>query len=126
FRKIIRLMLASSPLVFSCLIGSLALYFMILGKGYPWQGPESIVFSVAALLSLFQGILGWYLAAFGGRGLLVGSLVGVLSGIVNIQGCFLLIPAWKILGAGIANIASSGSAIILCCLPQIRKYSRPN
>ena len=124
FRKITRLMLTTSPLVLSSLIGSLALYFLILGKGYPWRAADSIVFCIAAALSLFQGILGWYLAAFGRRGLVACSLIGLVSGAVNVAGCFLLIPDWKILGAGIANIASAGSAIFLSCLPQIRKYSR--
>ena len=124
FKKVMRLMLTASPVLFPSLIACLALYFLILGKSYPWQATESIAFSIAALLSLFHGILGWYLASFGQRGLIAGSIIGILAGIVNVAGCFLLIPTWKILGAGTAAIVSSGVGMILCCLPYVRKYSR--
>ncbi len=124
FRKMTRLMLTASPLLLSSLIAGLVLYFLILGKGYPWQVTEAVVFSVAALLTLFHGILGWYLASYGQRGLLASSVIGILAGVVNVGGCLFLIPNWKILGAGTAAILSSGVGMFLCCLPRVRRYSR--
>jgi len=109
--KIIRLY-ALSALPLALLLGAtLWMYFTVLGRHYPLQWLEGSTFTISAVLSTYQGFLIWLLASQGRRGMLAGSLTGILAGGVNIAACHGLIPVHGIQGAAEANLLASAVGI---------------
>src|SRR5262249_35284349 len=103
FTKLNRMMLITS-LPFTILyIGILTLYLGVLGKHYPLQSPLLAIFSAAAVMTTFFGLVTWFLASEGHRGLVVSSLTGLVAGGLNLFLCRELIPNWGVAGAGLAQ-----------------------
>jgi len=114
FAKIHRFFLLAMPLVFLSLMAALYLYFLVVGRHYPIALVPTIAFSLAAALTLQEGVLLWFLASIGKRGRWISSGIGLIGGAINVLGCFLWIPRYHITGAAAAMAASCAVGIFLC------------
>ena len=111
---------------FVVIVGLLAVYFKLLGKRYPFDLTSAMVYSFSAYLSCVFGVLCWYFASMGRRGLLVQCLISLAAGGVNFAGCRLLIPRYHIVGAGWAYAMGTLVGIALLFLPAANRMSGLN
>lgn len=114
FKKITRLMLLATPFLLIGYAGLIVFYISFLGKKYPLLLGNVFVFALASVFTTFYGVLSWFLASEGRRGLVVSATLGLLCGAVNLGGCHLLIPRWGIIGAALAYAVGTLAGIILC------------
>jgi len=120
-KKLTRVVLLFGPL--TCLLFGvlLELYFLVLGKHYPITLKTLIIFVFAAYVALWYGLLTWFLASLGRRGVLISVIIGMFSGILNLLLCLFLVPDLHIQGAGLAYVVSSSIGIAACYLPYVRR-----
>ncbi len=123
FQKIHRLALVGAAPGILGLTGCLLLYFLVLGKQYPLRSMYVGIFASAGVLILYQGVLSWFWAATGRKGLLASVTIGLLSGVLNLIGCLVLIPSYGIPGAGLAMSISASMTVGLYYLPWVQQVS---
>ena len=95
---------------------ALVVYLRLLGKKYPFDLNCTLVFSLAATCTLYQGLLSWYLAAGGRRRLLLSGVIGLVSGLLFCFCCRWWIPHYHTLGVGWATVVGGLSAIFFTAL----------
>jgi O-antigen/teichoic acid export membrane protein len=122
FVKISRIGMRGVPLCAAACACVVVLYVALLGAHYPLRLLEVIVFSVASGLAIFQGILNWYFASAGFRGLAVAVALSLLIGAVNVAAALWCIPRWSTAGAGAALAAAYAAGIVASHVPAIRRW----
>lgn len=104
-RKIVRAFLPLGGVFAVVLFAGLAISFALLGEGYPFDPATALLFSAAASLGVFHGLLGLSLASGGERGARSAVAAGVVAGLVNAAGAWWAVPAWGVRGAAVAACA---------------------
>jgi hypothetical protein len=120
-KKITHTFFKGAPLLFVLQILLVIAIFKMLGKGYPLQWDIVAIFSFAAVVAFFEGVLMWYMTSHGMRAMIFGYLAGAVAGIVNIVLCVVLIKRWQVFGSGVAMTVSSIVGILGCYLAAPKK-----
>jgi O-antigen/teichoic acid export membrane protein len=103
----------------SALLGA---FFCVLGAKYTPTLAAALAFAAASGLVTAHGLLGWFFASGGRRGVTVASLSGLAGGLVHAVACALLIRRWGVSGAGIALVLGYMTAIAVCYVPALRRW----
>jgi O-antigen/teichoic acid export membrane protein len=122
-RKINQAILITMVPCFTAILVLLAVYFKLLGKNWPFNLTTAMVYSFSAYLSFVFGILCWYYASMGRRGLLIQCLISLLAGGINLAACWLLIPQRHVVGAGMAYALGTMAGIVVLFFPITQRWS---
>lgn len=123
FRKVARLLV---PLALLGTLGFGAVLFLwmtLLGGDYPLEPWTFAAFSLSAALAMGFYVVLWMLASSGSHGMAAATLTQVVNGVANLVACLLLIPAWGVLGAGVATAIGMAAGIGTAFLPVVRRWA---
>ena len=123
FRKIARLLPALTLGAAAALSLVLLLWMLLLGREYPLTLGAFAIFSLAAGATMSFSTMQMLLASGGRAGMGAATLTQLVAGLVNVAGCFLLIPRMGFAGAGVALLLGTLCGIACGFLPPVKRWA---